>query len=238
MQIDLIPVEKFIKLNKLQEITNPVIFEKGSIPTTDGLLSTDIFGVSTKDRKDTYAYISLNGHFLHPFIYKMLKRMNRKFEAIVNGTKNFIIDEEGKLVEQEDGSTGLEYLYKNWEKIKFEKNESRMRSERIDLLSATDKNELFTQYWIIIPAFYRDVNVQIGNKIGGYEEINEFYAKLIRFASMINNTNNFNFVLEITRGKMQQMLEQIYDKLKGKIEKKQGIIKKSLLGKNVDYGAR
>ena len=235
MKVDLIEMKKFISKNDLQEISNPVMYDKGYIPTTDGLLSTEIFGSNTKDRKDTYAYISLNGHFLHPFIYKMLKRMNRKFESLVYGSKNFVI-KDGVLVEDEEGQTGLEFLYKNWKDIKFERNTSRIRNERIDLLEVSHKDEIFIEYWIVIPAFYRDMNLQ--KKSPGHHTINEYYSKLIRLSSILKSTNNFDFVLETTRGKVQQQLEVIYDELKSKIEKKQGLIKKSLLGKSIDYGAR
>ena len=79
MQIDLFDMAEFIKVNKLQEVTNPVMFNKGHIPTEDGLYSTSIFGVSMAERKNTYAYIDLHGIFFHPFIYKLLKRINRNF---------------------------------------------------------------------------------------------------------------------------------------------------------------
>jgi DNA-directed RNA polymerase beta' subunit len=237
LKIEIIPIEEFIKINNLQEISNPVMFEKGSMPTSDGLLSTDIFGVNTRDRKDTYAYIDLNGYFFHPHVYKLLKRMNKKFESIAFGTKKYII-KNGVIEENEEGETGLVWLYKNWDNIKFEKNLSRIRNERVDLLDALTKKEIFTRYWIIIPPFYRDINIQAGNKAGGYEVINEMYSKLIRNASMLKSSGEFEFVMDSTRGRTQELLVEIYDKLKGKIEKKQGIIKKSLMGKNVDYGAR
>lgn len=235
MRIDLIPMKEFIKLNSLQEITNPVMYDKGYTPTVDGLLSTEIFGVSTNDRRDTYAYINLHGHFLHPFMYKLLKRMNRNFQSIIQGTKNFKI-ENGEFIEDDEGSTGLEFLYKNWKNIDFKRNDSRMRNERIDLLEASSIEEIFCEYWIVIPAFYRDMNLQ--KKSPGHEKINEYYTKLIRLASVIKSASNFDFILDTTRGKIQQTLEEIYDNLKGKVEKKQGFIKKSLLGKSIDYGAR
>jgi DNA-directed RNA polymerase beta' subunit len=240
MEIDLIPIKEFIILNKLQEVTEPIMFEKGNIPSSKGLLSTDIFGVSVKDRRDTYAYISLNGHFLHPFIYKLLKRMNRNFESIVYATKKFIIDSSGQLVEdEENGETGLEFLYKNWEKLNFPKNNSMIRSERVNLIQAFKKDTLFTEYWIIIPAFYRDVNLQFASQGKlSHHEINDKYSKLIRFASIISNQNNFDFILHTTKAKMQETLVEIYDLLKSKIEKKQGLIRKSLLGKSIDYGVR
>jgi len=240
MKIDLIPIKKFIQVNSLQEITEIIIFEKGSIPTSGGLLSTNIFGVSVNERRETYAYIKLNGHFLHPFVYKLLKRMNRNFQSIVYGSKNFIIDKNGQLVEaEESGETGLEFLYKNWEKINFEKNASSIRSERIDLLRSYDKDTLFTEYWIVVPAFYRDVNLQSATqgKIS-HHEINDKYAKLLRFATVLRNSNNFDFVLNGTRAKVQEVLVEIYDLLKGRIEKKNGLIRKNLMGKSVDFGSR
>lgn len=240
MKIDLIPVKKFIIANNLKEVTDSMIFEKGNIPSPNGLLSTEIFGVSVTERKETYAYISLNGHFLHPFIYKTLKRMNRKFEYIVHGSKKFIIDSKGLLVEDEEkGGTGLEWLYKNWDKINFPRNDSTIRNERINLLSSFDKDTIFTEYWIVIPAFYRDVNLLSASqgKIS-HHEINDKYSKLIRLASVLKNDNNFDFVLNATRAKIQDLLVEIYDLLKGKIEKKQGLIRRSLLGKSIDYGAR
>jgi len=227
-------------VNNLKEVTDPIIFEKGNIPTVGGLLSTHIFGVSVKERRETYAYIRLNGHFLHPFIYKLLKRMNRNFEAIVYGSKKFVIDSRGQLVvDEENGENGLEWLYKNWEKLNFEKNNSMMRNERIDVLRAYDKDTIFTEYWIVIPAFYRDVNLQSSaqGKIS-HHEINDKYSKLIRLASVLRNDNNFDFVLNTTRAKIQETLVEIYDLLKGKLEKKHGLIRKSLLGKSIDYGAR
>lgn len=240
MKIDLIPVKKFIDVNALREVTDAIVFEKGSTPTSGGLLSTDIFGVSVKERRETWAYINLNGHFFQPFIYKMLKRMNRNFEAIVYGTKNFIIDDKGVLVEDElKGETGLEFLYKNWNKINFDKNYSTIRNERIDVLEAYDRNTVFEEVAIVMPAFYRDVNLQSSaqGKIS-HHEINDKYSKLIRLASTLSNDNNFDFVLNNTRAKIQETLVEIYDLLKGKVEKKHGLIRKSLLGKSIDYGAR
>jgi len=238
MQIELYDTKKFIEVNNLREVTNLILFEKGNIPTVDGLLSTDIFGVSARDRKETYAYIDLHGHFLHPFIFKTLKRMNRKFESAVYGNVNFII-KDGELIEDENGESGIEFLYKNWDKFNFKRNNSMMRNERISVLDSYGKDVLFTKYWVVMPAFFRDVNLQFASEGRvSHHEINDKYAKLIRFASMLNNSNSFDFVLNTTKSKIQETLVEIYDLLKGKIEKKQGLIRKSLLGKSIDFGVR
>jgi len=239
MIVDLFDTAEFINVNKLQEVSDPMLFVRGGVTSPKGLLSTDIFGVSVNSRKTTYAYIDLQDYFLHPFIYKTLLRLNRNFSHIVHGTKKYVI-ENGLLVENDDsGETGIRFLYDNWEKINFDKNNSLMRNERIDLLNAYKKNVIFTKYWIVIPAFYRDVNLQnIERGKLSHHEINDKYSKLIRLASMINNSNSFDFTLIGTKAKLQTTLVEIYDLLKSKLEKKQGLIRRNLLGKSVDYGAR
>jgi len=239
MQVDLFDIEEFIKINKLEEVSDPMLFVRGGIPSPTGLLSTDIFGVSINDRKTTYAYIDLQDYFIHPFIYKLLLRLNRNFSHIAHGTKKYIIDK-GVLVENEEtGETGIRFLYNNWEKINFDKNNSMIRNERIDLLNAYKKNVIFTKYWLVIPAFYRDVNLQnIEKGKLSHHEINDKYSKIIRMASLLNNNNSFDFALISTKAKIQDTLVEIYDLLKGKLEKKQGLIRKNLLGKSIDYGSR
>ena len=101
MLTELYSTKEFIIANNLREVTEPILFEKGNIPTANGLLSTDIFGTSVKERKQNFAFIRLNGHFFNPFIYKMLKRMDRRFESITHGSKNYII-KDGELVEDEE----------------------------------------------------------------------------------------------------------------------------------------
>ena len=69
MKVWLIDFEKFIKVNGLQPVTNANMFDMGNVPSVDGLFSTEIFGVTTKDRKETMAYIDLGGKFLNPKVY-------------------------------------------------------------------------------------------------------------------------------------------------------------------------
>lgn len=240
MKVDILPISKFDKANGLVPVTDPVIFKKGATPSEGGLLSTDIFGVSTKERRLTYSYVELNGPFFSPFIYKMLKRMNRNFEHIVYGTKKFIIDDAGQLVEdEENGQTGLPFVYRNWDKIVFKKNKSNIRNERIDLLTSLPKDTIFVKEWVVIPAFFRDVNLQSSDsgKIS-HHEINDLYSRLMRLSSILKSDNSFDFMMNNARAKIQETLVEIYDLLKAKIEKKNGLIRKSLLGKSIDYGAR
>lgn len=239
MILEIIPIEECIKVNNLKEVTDPILFIKNTAPTPEGLVSTEIFGISVKDRKETFAYISLHSYFLHPFIYKLLKRLNRNFVSIIHGTKKFTI-EKGVLIEdEENGKTGLKFLYDNWDKLSFEKNASSLRNERIDVLNTHGKNYIFTSKWIVIPAFYRDVNIRMAEKgVISHHVLNDMYSKLIRFASTLKNSNSFEFTLVMTEAKIQELLVEIYDTEKERLHKKHGMIRKNLLGKSIDYGSR
>ena len=240
MKLDLMDVRKVIRLNGLEEVKNPILFETGNIPTPDGLLSLEIFGSTSRERKETYAYISLHDYFIHPFAYKMITRLDRRIDSIVKGTKKFVITEQGELVEDEEkGKTGCAWLYQNWNKIKFKKNESNVRNERVSLIEAYSRDVLFVQEWIVIPPFYRDVNFQnVGDGKLSHNDLTDLYAKLLRYANQIQASSEFDFVVNATKTKVQETLVEIYDYFKQKMHKKHGLIRKSLLGKSVDYGVR
>ena len=241
LKIDLFDFDEFIDLNHLKEVTSPIVFQRGNVPDPFGLLSTDIFGIDVRSRKNKFAYTSLGGHFFHPHVYKSFKRLYRNIERIVAGSEYYRIDENGKLVkDDENGETGIDFIYNNWEKIKWEKNigEETMRNERIDLVTKTPKNQIFVDKMIIIPVFYRDI--QAGNTSGGGETdpLNNLYSKLIRMASLLEDKDMFDFTLNSTNYSIQNILVEIYDTFKHKIERKNGMIRKFLMGKNVDNCAR
>jgi hypothetical protein len=247
MKVKLLDTELFIKVNNLKQVTNSIILDRGFTPTVDGLLSTEIFGTTPKERKSTFAYIDLYGYFFQPLVYKQIKRMDRRIDYIIGGTKKYIIDKTGQLVEDDDGETGLDWLYKNWEKIVWKSTGSRVRDQRISLLTDNSKKELFTRYFIVEPAFYRDINLQdVGNGRPSIHEINtgseqtngSSYSKLIRLASTLKRSGGFVFALNNTKFQIQMCMVDIYNYFKSRIEKKYGIIKKGILGKTIDYGSR
>lgn len=240
MKIDIFNVQEFIDLNELEEITSPILFQRGIVPDPKGLISNDIFGVDVRSRKNTFAYIDLHGHFFNPHIYKAFTRLWRNIEKVINGDFFYNIDENGLLYkDDENGRTGMEAIYKDWNKIKWEKtlDASGMRNERIDLLTKTPKNEVFMDYQIVIPAFYRDVT---NDSSGGGEtsELNNLYSKLIRMAGVLEDRDMFELTIHATYYNMQSLIVQIYDYFKVKLEKKNGMIRKFLMGKNTDYCTR
>lgn len=229
-------MDEFISLNKLKEVESPVLFEKGGIPNPKGLVSNEIFGVNVQDRKETFAYIRLNGHFFHPHIYKAFKRLYRNIENIVGGTESYTIGKNGELIKDPNGQTGMRFIYDNWDKIKWERTQG-MRNERIDILTKTPKNQVFIDYMIVIPAFYRDISSNALGQ-GSTQNLNSLYVKLIRMCSLIKDESLFDFSFNGTILNIQETLVAIYDYFRTKLAKKTGLIRKFLLGKSIDYSVR
>ena len=238
MKVWLLDPERFTKLNGWDEVSDPISFDKGMTPSKNGLFSTDIFGLSVDDRRNRFAYIDLKGKFITPKAFIALKQLNRNFEALIYGTKKFkIVD--GQLIEDENGSTGMDFLYKNWEKLSFEKNDSKKRSERIDVLTGNKKNVIFIDKFIVIPALYRDVNIQQASSGSPrVPEINDLYNNILRNINLIQASNNFDFMTNALIGKTQQLMVDVYNLLKSKVEKKNGYLRRFVMGKSVDYCAR
>lgn len=237
MKIDLFNTKEFIDLNKLREVTSPVLFQRGDIPHPEGLVSNQIFGVTVQSRKSTFAYVDLQGYFFHPHVYKAIKRMFRNIEKIISGEQTYTINDNGILVLDKNGETGIDFIYNNWEKINWAKSDSAgMRNERVDLLNNFKKEEIFTRYLIIIPPFYRDIKSSTSG--GETGELNKLYSNAIRYSSMLKEKDLFDFQFNQTNLNMQELLVSIYDFFKTKLEKKTGILRRYLLGKNVDFCTR
>lgn len=239
MKIEIFDTGLFIDLNNLKEVSSPVLFQRGDTPDPKGLISNEIFGINVRSRKETFAYIKLNGHFIHPHVYKAFKRLWRNIERVINGAEFYSIDSDGSLIKDENGETGINFIYNNWDRINWERSldASSIRNERIDLLTKSKKNEVFTDYQIVIPAFYRDI---MQSKKGGGEtdKLNPLYSNLIRMASMLKESDMFDFALYSTVYNMQNLMVDIYDYFKDRLDGKNGLIRKFLLGKNVDYCTR
>jgi hypothetical protein len=92
--MEIIDIDKFVKVNDCKPITDPVFFN-GPTPSPEGLLSNEIFGITKAERSGIYAYIDLGGTFLNPLMYKALTRLNSKIADIVMGTDTFNINDSG-----------------------------------------------------------------------------------------------------------------------------------------------
>lgn len=239
MKINMIDVDQTITDWEAKEVTNPVFFDSGTLPKEDGLFSYDIFGlIGTPERKTNIGWINLKDKYLNPVAYKALKDLDRNIESCIQGSEYFKV-EKGQLVQDDNGDTGLSFLYEVYDQLKFRKNESRTRSEKIDMLKNTDKQRIFIDKWLVIPAFYRDFNPnESSGEIQDTEEVNNMYASIIRAVDSIS-FNSFGFIANATKYNIQNLIFQIYQKFtSGELSGKTGMMQKRILGKTVDNSTR
>ena len=244
-QIEQLDQKRLIKVNSLEEVTNAVMFNAGNGPTSNGLLSNEIFGLTKEERSGIFAYIDLKEDFINPYFYKIWLKVDSKLRSVVYETNTFRIDSNGYLVEDPNGETGIKFLKKNIDKIKFK------NTKRDVLLKVLMKNKdkLFTNKFIIIPPFYRDVNTN-GGKIG-VGEINKLYIMLMNNTKALGDSKDYGLSMAGgIRGKIQDNMLEIYNWFTtGKstpdgestgsgIFKKTGIMKRSVMSKTTDNSAR
>lgn len=246
IQVKLPDVEDFIKKNDAKEVTNPVFFIRNGVPTSDGLLSNELFGITKEERANIWGYIDLQGTYLHPLVYKLWGRMDSSIKNIVHGLKGYSLDSKGYIIEDlENGETGVDFLVKNIDKIKIKETESRDRHNNIKFIMS-NKDRIFIKKMLVQPPFYRDVLSKGGRTEVG--QLNKYYASLLISAKSLRETQDLGFSLgDATKGRIQETLLSIYRCLTGTsnipedgvgLSGKLGIIASSSLGKTVDYGTR
>ena len=254
LKLEILNIDKFIKVNECQEVTNNIFYSKLGEPADDGLLSYKIFGMTDEDRRGTFAYISLNGFYLHPLCYKAWLNTDPRLKDCIAKTKYFSIDNNGFLVEDPRGTNGIDFLRKNLKKIKFKPaaNASIRRDIKIKFLDM-NRDNIFINKYIVIPVFYRDTNSRNASKGSiGVGKINQLYQQLILAARNKKDTQEYGFD---TTGaidlRIQETLLEIYDWFCGTTNKniqntetgygmsgKTGIIKRANQSKTSDYAAR
>lgn len=245
----ILDVDKFVKVNNCKRISNPVVFQMAGKPTPDGLLSDEIFGITHGERYGIYAYIDLGGDFINPLCYKRLKRLNGKIEAIVHGIQNYSINENGELVEDDLGGTGIKWLKQNFDKIKWSKSESDIAKESLEFIELVKKQKLlWMNKMIVIPPGYRDVVTTA--KGVGIGELNGLYQSLIMATNQYKQASDFGLTLiDVNAGRIQDLICSIFDwfgngttigreKTSKNLPGKMGLIRRGILAKTTDFCCR
>jgi len=234
MKIDILNADKLIRVNNIEPVTSALLLKNRNY-NPDGILSERIFGYSVLDRKERFGYIDLKFHYFHPQVYQeTISKGFRLMTSVVNGTKYVKINDKGNLIEDPNGNTGIKWLYDNWSKL----TNYFKRSNYGKVLSVLDRDEVFVQKIIVIPAFYREII--LSNKTSStikVDELNQIYSNLIRSVDYISN-NVIALNSDSAYASVQKTLVNLYLYFKGKLEKKYGIIRYHLMSKRVDYGIR
>ena len=232
-----------IKYLDLKPVTNPINFERDGIPTVNGLFSDYIFGVTSEERRRQWAFIDLGTKIIHPFIYDILTKLKKNIGTCCSGEGVWKITSDGDLEpcketdkEYNPNNTGMDWMIANLHKLKFRKNKSRERSERIDTLNTFSPDEYIIDKWLVQPVFYRDVEGSDGPK--KIPAINKSYAKLISLAKSLKFDSNLTS--NLAKFNIQQEVINIHKYFITYISESgsNGFFKDFVVGKNPDYGYR
>jgi DNA-directed RNA polymerase beta' subunit len=245
MKIDIYDVDKFIRINQMEEVNDPVCLNQDRTPTSGGLFSYKIFGLpGTRERRERFAYIDLGSHVMHPLLYKLFTLMDNRIKKASEGYSSYYINTVGHMVEDPEGKvkgsgTGFKWLMENLKKIKFERTGSAIRDERISLIKNIPTDEIFLKKWPVIPAFYRDLNfAKIGSGKISMDEINEIYLQILNASAAMRRAAQGGFETNITALRLQLALVKLYELSVGKVQGKGGYFREYGVSKNIDFSAR
>lgn len=235
--------DKIIDFNQLKKVDNPIMFQQGRSPTVGGLFSDYVFGTTPDERRRTYGYIDLKQKFIHPYVYEVLKEVLQKIDKVCMGESSWTVLEDGTLTEIKDKAdpnyneddTGLDWFIENYHKIKFDEKESLGRKERLKFLNGLTDDEIFITKWIVVPVFYRDVDLSTGKP--SVPQLNYQYTDLIKFVNFIK-TGSAGFMMNKAKYHVESALIAIRKYGQSLIEKKNGAFHQTVLGKSIDRSAR
>lgn len=247
-ELEQLDQEKFVKVNELEPVTNPVMFNSINGNTPDGLLSNEIFGITQAERSGIFSYVDLGEEFIQPYYYKIWLKIDRNLRGCIYETQNFKIDSDGYLVADDNGETGIKFLKKNLDKLKFKKTS---KDELLKaLMDGKKKGLLFTKKMVIIPPYFRDVNTNTDGKVG-VGEINRLYVNLLNTVKGLTGSNEYGLSMAGgIRGRVQDIMLEIYnwftvgesivggEHTGSGIFKKFGVQRRSVMAKTTDYSAR
>lgn len=231
-------VDEFVKANFCPKVTNPVLFSAPGIPTEDGLLSYTLFGSNPKDRAGIFGYIDLHGTYIHPLVYKVWCRLDRKISDIVWSDNTYIVNSNGEIVEDPNGESGIEFLKNNITRIKIKSTGSLKRDTNIKFIKK-NINKMFITKCIVSPPYIRDILITKGKTEVG--ELNKIYQTILSSANAMESLGNYGISIDsVLRGRIQEALLQLYNFTTNEpnLGKKKGTIRRSVLSKTTDYASR
>lgn len=231
-------IDLFVKANFCPKVTNPVLFSSPGVPTEDGLLSYTLFGTNPKDRANIYGYIDLHGTYIHPLVYKIWCRLDRKISNIIWTDDTYIVNSKGEIVEDPNGESGIEFLKNNIDRIKFKSTGSNKRDVNIAFIKK-NRDKMFITKCIVSPPYIRDILVSNGKTEVG--ELNKIYQTILTSANAMKTLGSYGMSIDnVLRGRIQEGLLTLYNWTTNEpnLGKKKGTIRRSVLSKTTDYASR
>lgn len=238
MQIRTLDFNKYRRKYDIKEVTNFNIDGLGT------LFDPSIFGYG-EERKTRCGYIDLAGPFIDPSTFDISRRLFRELTGIVDGTRWYKIGEKGELIESTEsdgGRTGLQWLYDNFDRIKFTKLENtennRTQTKKMKkAYTSLTKKDFFIKFMIVIPLHYRDIDTSSATAVK-VDELNQYYMDLIKacnFKRKLNSSSTNTFFIDT---KIQGILMNIYNYISNMLFGKEGSQRQLAMGRSIDNASR
>jgi len=233
---------KFLDLNNFTRNLKPVTSTQTHTRTDEfhpqGLFSEMIFGVEgSLDRKKTFSYIDLNTFVIHPTAYRILIRLDRKIEKMFSTEKSFRLTENGTLIEDDNGVTGIFEFIKLFPKLIL-RGESEDRDKFIKVLKDSYQDQiLFINKIPIMPPEQRPI---FKDSSGRYtqDKFNDFYLTILRRSIQLKTFGAKGTMYDLLNWGLQRSVNDLDEYTRTKIGKKFGLIRSQLLGKRTDFSGR
>lgn len=207
----------------------------------DGLFSISIFGrVGDPSRDLRFSYIATGIEVIHPLIFRNIVKLKKFYSEIIKGNAYAVFDsKKNDFVASDaiDGETGYNFFLSYWDRLVFERNESKQRNARIDFIEKYRKVAK-TSNILVLPAGLRDLEVDPdGRDVEG--EINEFYRRIISISNTLSsNTDVNNRITDSARLGIQNAFNSIYTFIIGLCRGKGGFILRKWARRKIFNGTR
>ncbi|AFI55402.1 hypothetical protein TSMG0119 [Halocynthia phage JM-2012] len=228
-------------IRNLSPITSTDIYEGTSKKLNDdGLFSTVIFGRPAEERRhNTFSYVDLRTEIMHPILYNNIEKIASSYAKICTGTMYAKWDDKKKIfIESDaiDGDTGFSFFMKHFKDIKFERNDSELRTLRIDVLDKFRETGVY-DFVLVSPAGIRDIEEDAKGSLS-QDEINEYYRNLVSLSKNIDTTFKDNKFNDGTKLLMQRNFNCIYNLLFSYLDGKRGITQDKFSKRKIENGTR
>lgn len=243
MKLDIFDINEFIKINKCPKISNPVFFSFDHTPTSEGLFSYELFGLTDDERKNTFGYIDLKDNFIHPLVYSIMKGRMGSIRFLLSGEKYAIILNKKITFVPEDyegAETGIDFFYNHFDEINWfddveeEEVDSIDKKTRLKFFKSLKKEEFFVNKWLVVPPHYRAENTE-DFTIG--DNLNKLYKDLISRTNSLRAGFGLKLFGDQTKMKIQNLLLEIFLETTRPVKGKNSILRKHLLGKQIEFSA-
>jgi DNA-directed RNA polymerase beta' subunit len=234
--INFLDLQRFKK--GLKPVTTTEIFSKPGEWHPEGLFSESIFGPEESvERKSAFSYIELNAKVIHPTAVTILYRLDQKIELFLSTQESFSLNDQGRLVVDPDGVTGINEFIKILPKIKFS-NPTGDREKFINKVKDAYKDKTLTIDTLpVIPPgqrrMYQDAD---GRWIS--DPINEYYISILRKSIQMKSSAKSGALFDLLNYELQKAIIDHDQFIRKVIQKKRGLIRSQLLGKRTDFSGR